>query len=113
MRLCWHFLRDNDGGIAAVRSTGVLECLLLRKQSFRIRLLGLNTRTGIGGKRTAKNIFAIQAEMAIYIAEALQATLSPQELDTLNRVPTQSLVPVRRLALDGMLFEVDAIAVLY
>ncbi len=51
--------------------------------------------------------------MATSIAEALQATLSPQELDTLNRVPTQSLVPVPRLALDGMLFEIDAIAVLY
>ena len=62
---------------------------------------------------TAENIFAIQADMATSIAEALQATLSPQELDTLNRVPTQSLVPVPRLALDGMLFEVDAIAVLY
>ena len=51
--------------------------------------------------------------MATSIAEALQATQSPQELDTLNRVLTQSLVPVPRLALDGMLFEVDAIAVLY
>ncbi len=62
---------------------------------------------------TAENIFAIQADMATSIAEALQATQSPQELDTLNRVLTQSLVPVPRLALDGMLFEVDAIAVLY
>ena len=62
---------------------------------------------------TAENIFAIQADMATSIAEALQATQSPQELDTLNRVLTQSLVPVPRLALDAMLFEVDAIAVLY
>ena len=39
---------------------------------------------------TAENIFAIQREMATSIAEALQATLSPQEIAQLNEVPTQS-----------------------
>ncbi len=39
---------------------------------------------------TAENIFAIQREMATSIAEALQATLSPQEVDQLSRVPTQN-----------------------
>jgi len=40
---------------------------------------------------TAKNIFAIQREMATSIAEALQATLSPEETARLAEVPTQNL----------------------
>jgi len=39
---------------------------------------------------TAENFFAIQREMATSIAEALQATLSDQEVDQLSRVPTQN-----------------------
>jgi len=39
---------------------------------------------------TAQNIFSIQGEMAISIAQALQATLSPEEVARLNEVPTQS-----------------------
>jgi TolB-like protein len=39
---------------------------------------------------TAENIFAIQSEMATSIAEALQATLLPEEVDRLNEVPTDS-----------------------
>ncbi len=39
---------------------------------------------------TAESLFAIQSEMAMSIAEALQATLSPQDLVRLNDVPTVS-----------------------
>jgi len=39
---------------------------------------------------TAENIFTIQSEMATAIAEALQATLSPQEVARLNEVPTRN-----------------------
>jgi len=39
---------------------------------------------------TMENIFAIQAEMAISIAGALQATLTPQEVAQLSEIPTQS-----------------------
>ena len=39
---------------------------------------------------TAENIFAIQSEMATAIADALQATLLPQEVARLNEIPTQS-----------------------
>jgi len=39
---------------------------------------------------TAQNIFAIQGEMALSIAAALQATLSPQDLARLNEVPTEN-----------------------
>jgi len=42
-------------------------------------------------KLTAENIFAIQREMATSIAEALQATILPQEVARLNEVPTQNL----------------------
>ena len=40
---------------------------------------------------TASNIFIIQTEIAMAIADALRATLSPQEQDRLNRVPTENL----------------------
>ena len=40
---------------------------------------------------TAADIFAVQSEIATAIAEALQATLSPQEQDRLQAVPTQNL----------------------
>jgi len=39
---------------------------------------------------TAENIFTIQSEIATSIADALEATLSPQEVDRLNEVPTQN-----------------------
>jgi len=39
---------------------------------------------------SAENIFAIQSEMAMAIAEALQATLSPAEVARLDERPTQS-----------------------
>jgi serine/threonine-protein kinase len=39
---------------------------------------------------SAENIFAIQREMAISIAKALEATLSSQETVRLNELPTQS-----------------------
>jgi len=39
---------------------------------------------------TARNILAIQSEMATAIAEALHATFSPQEVARLNEVPTQN-----------------------
>ncbi len=39
---------------------------------------------------TAENIFAIQSEMAISIAEALQTVLTPQEMAQLNELPTQN-----------------------
>lgn len=39
---------------------------------------------------TANNLFAIQTEMATAIADALQATLTPQEVASLSEVPTQS-----------------------
>ncbi len=40
---------------------------------------------------TAANIFAIQSEIATFIAEALRATLSPEEQIRLDSVPTKSL----------------------
>lgn len=40
---------------------------------------------------TAENVFAIQREMATAIADALQATLSPEESARLAEVPTQNL----------------------
>jgi TolB-like protein/Tfp pilus assembly protein PilF len=39
---------------------------------------------------TVQNIFAIQSEMASSIAEALEATLSPQETARLTELPTQN-----------------------
>jgi TolB-like protein/Tfp pilus assembly protein PilF len=39
---------------------------------------------------TAENIFAIQGEMAISIAEALETTLSPEVVARLEEVPTQN-----------------------
>lgn len=39
---------------------------------------------------TAENIFAIQSEMATAIAEALEATLLPEEVARLNELPTQN-----------------------
>jgi len=40
---------------------------------------------------TAENLFAIQSEISTRIAEALQATLSPDEQKRLNRMPTENL----------------------
>jgi len=40
---------------------------------------------------TAANIFAIQTEIAMAIADALRATLSPEEQDQLALVPTENL----------------------
>jgi TolB-like protein len=40
---------------------------------------------------TAENLFAIQSEISQRIAEALQATLSPEEQQRINRMPTQNL----------------------
>jgi tetratricopeptide (TPR) repeat protein len=40
---------------------------------------------------TASNIFAIQTEIATAIADALRATLSPEERDRLASVPTENL----------------------
>ena len=39
---------------------------------------------------TTENLFAIQSEMATSIAEALQATLTPEEVAQLNEVPTRN-----------------------
>jgi len=39
---------------------------------------------------TAENVFGIQRDMAVSIVGALQATLSPEEIEQLNVVPTQS-----------------------
>jgi tetratricopeptide (TPR) repeat protein len=40
---------------------------------------------------TAENLFDIQRQIAISIAEALQATLSPEEQERLKKVPTENL----------------------
>jgi len=40
---------------------------------------------------TAGDIFATQRDMALAIADALQATLSPEEINRLTEVPTQNL----------------------
>ncbi|MDX1459734.1 MAG: tetratricopeptide repeat protein [Xanthomonadales bacterium] len=40
---------------------------------------------------TAENLFAIQSEISSRIAEALETTLSPQEQERINRMPTQNL----------------------
>ena len=39
----------------------------------------------------AENLFAIQSEITRAIADALQATLSPEEKDRINTMPTQNL----------------------
>jgi TolB-like protein len=41
---------------------------------------------------TAANVFAIQSEIALAIAEALRATLSPEAEERIQSVPTQDLV---------------------
>ena len=41
---------------------------------------------------TAENLFAIQSEISQEIATALQATLSPEEVQRINTVPTQNLL---------------------
>jgi TolB-like protein/Tfp pilus assembly protein PilF len=41
---------------------------------------------------TAENLFAIQSEISQAIADALQATLTTEEQEQLNRVPTQNLL---------------------
>ena len=43
------------------------------------------------GELTAANIFAIQSEVAEAISHALEATLTPAELKSVNTVPTQNL----------------------
>ena len=40
---------------------------------------------------TAENLFAIQSEISQKIAEALEATLSPEETQRINNFPTQSM----------------------
>ena len=40
---------------------------------------------------TAENLFGIQSEISKAIADALHATLSPEEVDRIDTVPTQSL----------------------
>ena len=40
---------------------------------------------------TAENVFAIQSEISLAIANALEATLSPQEQQALSTTPTQNL----------------------
>jgi len=42
-------------------------------------------------KLTAENLFAIQSEISQAIASALQATLSPEEAERINSVPTTNL----------------------
>ena len=40
---------------------------------------------------TAENLFAIQSEISKAIADALHATLSPEEVDRIDKVPTKNL----------------------
>jgi len=40
---------------------------------------------------TAENLFAIQSEISTKIADALKATLSPEEVERINAMPTQNL----------------------
>jgi TolB-like protein/Tfp pilus assembly protein PilF len=40
---------------------------------------------------TAENLFAIQSEISLAIADALQATLTPDEKDRINTAPTENL----------------------
>lgn len=40
---------------------------------------------------TAANVFAIQSEIALSIATTLEAVLSPEEMERINRVPTQNM----------------------
>jgi len=56
---------------------------------------------------TAANLFAIQREMATSIAEALQTTLSPQELARLDRVPTKN-TPAYEFYLSGNIYRMRA-----
>jgi TolB-like protein/class 3 adenylate cyclase len=54
---------------------------------------------------TAPNIFAIQSEIATAIAEALRATLSPEEQQRLDFAPTQNLAAVETYFLGKQLLE--------
>lgn len=54
---------------------------------------------------TAVNIFAIQSEIATSIAEALRATLSPEEQLRLGTAPTQNLAAVEAYFLGKQLLE--------
>ena len=71
----------------------------------------LNTALDAAGARPDQVI-----KLTTYIVDHDQAKLAvlTRQLKAVfgSHLPTQTLVPVPRLALDGMLFEVDAIAVL-
>ncbi len=54
---------------------------------------------------TAANIFAIQSEIAMRIAEALRATLSQEEQQRLESAPTQNLAAVETYFLGKQLLE--------
>ncbi len=85
-----------------------------------------NLKSGFGAqvRQAYKNLLAVLEstntkpqqviKLTTYVVDYDQSKLSimTEELKALfgNHLPVQTLVPVPRLALDGMLFEVDAIA---
>jgi len=54
---------------------------------------------------TAENVFAIQTEISRAIANALEATLSPQEEKVLSTTPTSNLAAYDNLLMARLLFE--------
>jgi TolB-like protein/Tfp pilus assembly protein PilF len=81
-------------GVAAVLEGGVQRAG--DRVRINVQLIDCNTEAHLWAgtydrELTAANIFSIQSEIATTVADALRATLSPEERDRLANVPTKNL----------------------
>ena len=81
-------------GVATVLEGGVQRAG--DRVRINVQLIDCQTETHLWAETydrelTAANIFAIQSEIATTVADALRATLSPEEQDRLATVPTENL----------------------